>query len=458
MNIPSQQPSRPTRAHRTVRDDGVALMSVILVLVVVGALSLTLAVITINNLSSAKMAQQAGSALNASDAGVAQAITFLRENGTKKINACSPTCTTTPWGNSENGATITVSGKAGQSYEVWIEPLVKYPQNAVGFYRIHSTGLSGPHAGRTLSTDTEIAGIPVPIGFMAASINGGGASSVHRASLLSTGCVYKRSQIEFEPGAVDIVHNIPAAVHTSQIISDDQGSGKYCPGMRKPIHPTTGTPAQRYCNPLYPYDRDRNGGPLNGTSCYQQFEGRYPDSSLISSDADLFRKFNIRRTGFSRAELDLLKTTAMSQQNYYTSASGWTAPTEAHAVLYFDLTRNDPGGMVDLNNLTPQWSRAPQLAAEDPACTDSSLVIIIEGGNARLNSNSDLYASTFLISGDPYGNVTKSNGTSRYIGTLFANNLDLTGTADLHMDECFLDNPSPALSTVRPFNYRELDR
>lgn len=461
MTTPSRT-QHPTTSHvvpaRAARDEGIALMSVILVLVLVGALSLTLAVITINNLSSAKMAQQAGSALNASDAGVAQAITYLRENGTKKINACSPTCTTTAWGNSENGATIAIPGKAGQTFEVWIEPLVKYPQNEVGYYRIHSTGLAGSNAGRTLSTDTEIAGLPLPIGIMAASVNGGGNASVHRESILSTGCVYKRSKIEFAPGSIDIIHNIPAAVHTSQIISDDQGSGRFCPGMSKPIHPTTGALAQRYCNTAYPNDRDRNGGPLAGTSCYRQYENRYPESSRIDSDADLFSKFNIRRTGFTRSELDQLKTIALSQQNYYTNASGWTAPTQTHSVLYFDLTRNAPGAMVNLNGLTPRWSRQPQLSAESPACTDSSLVVIIDGGNARLNSNSDLYASTFLISGDPYGNVTKANGTSRYIGTLFANNLDLTGTADLHMDECFLANPSPALTTVRPYNYREVDR
>lgn len=450
----------PTRDHR---DSGVALLYVIFVLVLVGALTLTMTVIAVNNLSTARLSQQAGSALNASDAGVAQAVTYLRENGTKKINACSPTCTTTPWGNSADPALVNVPGKTGQTFKVWIEPLVKYPQNEVGYYRIHSTGTAGGTvanpAGRALLTDAEITGIPVPIGVMAASINGGGAASVHRESLLSTGCVYKRSAITFAPGAIDIIHNIPAAVHTSQIISDDQGSGKYCPGMKKPIHPTSGTPGDRYCNPAFPWDQDKNGGPLAGTSCHLAHEGRYPDTSRIATDAELFKAFKIRQNGFTQSQLDQLKTTAVSQQNYYTSASGWTAPTEDHSVLYFDLTKTNPGAMVDLNYLTPHWSRVPDVPVDDPAaCTDTSLLIIIEGGNARLNSNSDLYASTFLVSGDPYGNVTKANGTSRYIGTLFANNLDLTGTANLHMDECFLSNPSPALSTVRTFNYREMDR
>ena len=349
--------------HTRHRDDsGVALLTVVFVLVLVGALTLTLAVLTINNLTSARLAQQAGAALNASDAGVAQAVTYMRENGVKQLNGCSPTCATNPWGNKNSPATVTVPGKAGQKFNVWIEPLVKYPANEVGYYRIHSTGFSGTQAGRVTDVSAEIAGLPLPMGILASSVNGGGNAGVHYQSILSTGCVYKRSKIDFE--GLDIIRNFPAAVHTSQIISDDQGSGKYCPGMNKPVHPTTGAPSTRYCNPTYPYDRDKNGGPLNGTSCYRTHNGTYPESSKLATDADLYSEFNIQPDAFTRAQLDQLKTIALSQQNYYTSASGWATPTAQHAVLYFDLTRNNPGGMVDLNYLTPTWSRAPGFGSE----------------------------------------------------------------------------------------------
>jgi hypothetical protein len=115
--------------------------------------------------------------------------------------------------------------------------------------------------------------------------------------------------------------------------------------------------------------------------------------------------------------------------------------------------------MVDLNDLavTP-WNRPADLSATHPSCSAKSLVIIIEGGNARLNSNSTLAASLFLVSDDPYGNVTKANGTSTFTGNIYANNVDLTGTTDLYMDECFMANPSPALSTVTTRDYREVDR
>lgn len=439
------------------RDDtGIALITVVIMLALVSALTLTLAVVTINNLTSARLSQQAGAALNASDAGVAQAVTYLRENGTGTINKCSPTCTGEPWGNKDNPATVTVPGKAGQSFKVWIEPLVRYPANKTGFYRIHSTGTAGGPAGRTIEVDAEVTGLKIPLGVMAESVNGGGNSAVHRQSIFSTGCVYRRDKIEFD--GIDLAYGIPAAVHTSQIISNDVGSGKYCPGMKKPIHATTGTPADRYCNIQFPYDQDRNGGPLNGTSCYNRYNGVYPGTSRIVDDADLFEKFDLSPKVFTQAQLDQLKTVAVSQGSYYTSASGWSAPTRANAIIYFDLTKTDPGGMVDLNYLTPAWSRPPELDADDPECLSRSLVVIIEGGNARMNSNSQLAASTFLLSKDPYGNITKANGTADYTGTLYANNLDLTGTADLHMDPCFLANPSPLLTTVRTLNYREVDR
>lgn len=441
--------------HRTRDDQGAALMTVIMVLVLLGALTLTLAVLTINNLTSAKLSQQGGAALNAADAGVAQAVTYMRENGVKSINDCSPACTN-PWGNKNNPAIVAVPGKSAQSFKVWIEPLVKYPLYEVGYYRIHSQGIAGGPAGRSTEVDAEVTGFKVPIGIMAESVVGGGDAVVHRESIISTGCVYKRSKILFD--GIDLAYGIPAAVHSSQVINDDQGSGKYCPSMSKPIHSTTGPLSDRYCNPAYRYDRDKNGGPLAGTSCYRAFSATYPESSHIASEADLFAKFNIRPGVFTQAQLDQLKTVAISQGNYKTSASGWAAPTQDNAVMFFDLAETNPGGMVDLNDLTPEWSRLPDLIATDAACQERSLLIIIEGGNARINSNSTLFASTFLMSEDPYGNVTKANGSSKYIGTLYSNNLDLTGTSDLHMDECFLANPSPALTTVRTFNYREVDR
>jgi hypothetical protein len=76
----------------------------------------------------------------------------------------------------------------------------------------------------------------------------------------------------------------------------------------------------------------------------------------------------------------------------------------------------------------------------------------------KLNSNQQLAASVFLLSGAPYGQVFKATGTSNFIGTIYADTVNLTGTADLSMDTCFLSNVSPALLDFRLGAYRELDR
>ena len=69
-------------------ENGVALLTVILMLALVSALTLTIAVVATNNLVSARLSQQAGAAVNASDAGVSQAMTYLRQRGVRAINNC----------------------------------------------------------------------------------------------------------------------------------------------------------------------------------------------------------------------------------------------------------------------------------------------------------------------------------------------------------------------------------
>jgi len=469
-------------------ENGVALLTVILMLALVSALTLTIAVVATNNLVSARLSQQAGAAVNASDAGVSQAMTYLRQRGVRAINNCWNADGTqavgcaTAWGNASSPTTVTVSGKAGQSYKVYIKPVAPYPANKPGVYRIYSSGFAGGAAGRSVTVDARIAPLPFVYGVVAASVSGGGTADVHKESIFSTGCVYQRSKILFQ--GIDAAYGIPSAVHTSQIITDSNGSGKTCTGTNKPIHDPTLPAATKNCPvdnsgvPLYPYDEDKYGGPLTGTPCYNyarsttqfgnlpQFNDatnpvtyNYATTSYLADDAALAAKYKAKRPPFTQAQLDQLKSAAMSANTYYTSSTGWTVPAGPDAIMYFDLTATDPGGSVDLNDLAVSpWNRPVDLAANSPLCPAQSLVVIIEGGNAKLNSNSVLSASLFLVSDDPYGNVTKANGTSQFVGNIYANNVTLNGTTDLYMDECFMNNPPPALNTVTEENYREVDR
>lgn len=460
---------------------GAALLVVMMMLALISSLTLTVAVVTTNNLVSARLSQQAGSALNASDAGIAQAVVYLKTHNVRTLNGCSPSCPSEPWGNSASPKTVTVNGKAGQTFQVWIEPIAKYPANKPGIYRVHSTGVAGGSAGRSVTEDVLITPMPIFFGIVANSIAGGGDAGIQRVSIFSTGCIYKRSKIQFS--GIDEAYGIPAAAHTSQVITEDQGSGKTCPGTNKPIHDPTLTGEARYCNPAFPYDEDKFGGPLTpGGQCYDranktpangglgplpQFSDagnpiayRYLQSSLLADDAALYNRYKVTQPSFTQAQLEQLKILAMSQGNYRTSTTIAPVPSDPDSVLYIDLTAAAPNNReVDLNQLAVSpWNRPANLSATDPACESRSLMVIIEGGNARLNSNSTLAASIFMVSGDPYGNVTKANGTATFTGTISANNLDLTGTSDISLDACYLANPPPGLTTVTTKNYREIDR
>lgn len=474
-----------TSIHNLDRDErGSALLITLMVLALLTALSTTVAVLTINNLQASWRAQQAGAALNASDAGLAQAMAYLRNNGVRSLTCKSTTTTPTAcnqlWGES-NPVEVDVPGERGQAYEVWVEMVTPLTGGAGGTYKIHSRGTAAGDAVREVEATVEVTTIEVPKGIFARTINGGGDASVARESIFSTGCVYNRSKIEMS--GTDVAYGIPVAVHSSQIITDSNGSGQYCPTTNRPIHRT---PPQyqspKYCNEDYPvgnvlnrrYDQDRLGGNLTGTGCegvqtgYPAYYGQQDldgdgsadvHGSFIEDDAALFDLFGIKTPALSQAQIDQLRTIAQSQGNYWqrSGSTQWTSPDEANAVMFFDLAQLDAGGTVNLNDITG-FGRDPILAASDAACEAKSLIIIVEGGNVQLNSNQKLYASLFLTSGAPNGQVFKANGTSQFIGTIYADTVNLTGTADLSLDECFLANVSPSLLSFTTTDYRELDR
>jgi hypothetical protein len=92
------------------------------------------------------------------------------------------------------------------------------------------------------------------------------------------------------------------------------------------------------------------------------------------------------------------------------------------------------------------------------ACRPRSLLIVIDGGNVRLNGGESLAASVVLTSAAPNGKVLKHNGSAGLIGTLYADSVDLSGTAALSLDECFMSNLSPALLHADVLRYLERDR
>lgn len=460
-----------TRADRRRDDAGSALILTLMVMALVTGLATTVAVVTINNLQSSVRAQQAGSALNAADAGISQATSYLRNSGVRDL-ACSPSCSTNSWGNRTTPTSVSLTGDAGQAYTVWIEDVTPYPANDPGLYRIHSTGTASGAASRSVTADVTVTTTNLPKGVFARTISGGGSASVARESIFSTGCVYDRSKITMVPGEIDLAYGIPIGVHSSQIITLSNGSGQYCPTTNKPIHDPSKSPAERHCNTAYPYDQDKLGGSLSSTSCAST-QTTYPakygpqdldgvagndvEGSFLKDDAALFKLFDLSTPSLTQAQIDQLRTVAQSQGNYHESASGWSSPDESNAVMFFDLQGASVGDVVDLNLITG-FGRDPDVADGSAACLSKSLVIVIEGGNAKLNSNQQLAASLFLTSAAPNGQVLKANGTSKFIGTIFADNVNLVGNTEISIDTCFLANVSPALLDLSLQNYVEQDR
>jgi len=477
MSMPLRE-LRRSRPAAPNRDEGSALIITLMVLALLTALSTTVAVVTINNLQSSVRMQRGGVALNAAEAGVAQAMSYLRSSGVRNL-ACSPSCgAANPWGDSANPTTVALSGGDAE-YEVWIDELVALTPTVSGEYRIHSRGVAGTLAARDVTVDVTVSTTTVPKGIVARTVSGGGSASVQRASIISTGCVYNRSKIQFA-GTADAAYGIPPAVHSSEIITDSNGSGQYCPTTNKPIHRSgttaTDTDASTACHSSYPYDQDRLGGRLVTTdACYDarmagagdwakyfsvydfDGDGNLDPGSKIEGDADLLRIFGIRTPVLTQAQLDQLRTIAKSQGNYHRTATppagGAWAPEENHAVLFFDLAQEDPGGVVELDDIEG-FGRLPEPAT----CPDKSLIVVIEGGNARLNANRDLVASVFLTSSAPYGQLLKANGAADFIGSIYADSVDLTGDIDVSMDDCYVNNLSPALLTLTTSNYVEVDR
>jgi hypothetical protein len=446
-------------------------------LVLITGLASTVAVLTIDNLRSSWRAQQAGSAVNAADAGVAQAMTYLRSSGVRDLR-CSPSCTTNSWGNSTSPTQVELPN--GESYRVWIEPVSAYPANDPGLYRIHSSGGGGASATRTVLADVNVTTTQVPRGIFAHTISGGGSASVTRQSVFSTGCVWERDKIAMEPGEIDLAYGIPIGVHTSDYITTAHGSGQHCSETESGlIHATrSGSTVTRVpcsIDPKFRYDQDRMGGSLADTAC-SSVQTDYPtyygprnldaqadldvEGSYVKDDATLARLFNLRDPALSPTQLDQLRSIARAQNNYWTSSTVWSTPDEANAVMFFDLTKGtDLGGTVDLNKINDTaFGREAGLLDTDPRCTSRSLLIVVDGGNVKINSDQRLYASLFLTSSAPYGQVVKANGTAEFIGTIYADKVNLVGTFDASMDKCFLANTSPALLDFRVGSYREDDR
>lgn len=456
------------RRPRQDRETGAAMITVLLMAALLTAFAVAAIGVTSSNLTSSTSDRQAASALSVSEGGIAQAVAYVRSKGVLEIK-CAPNCgATNPWGESaEDGdgqPSMVVSLAPNERYNVWFETLqpMDQPKKRPGVYRIHSVGISEPGPGsRTIEVDIEVKPFEYPIGLFSNNLTAGGSSGIHYMSVFSTGCVNDRDKLDFG-GNIDLVYGIPAAVHSSANITESNN----CPGASNNIHG-----ASQRCNTTYPYDQDINGANPVPAPCLNMFAGPpvYPGTSLITSATQMGQTYEYNISGLSSSQLDLLKGISQEQNNYFTNTTAIPAPIAngtsplKNPVLYYDLQGASVGGMVDLNDISQTLYGRPTsvfVDADSPTCAPKGgVVVIVKNGNVRLNSNTILQAAIFALGPAPNGNVTKSNGGAQLIGTIYAvNQFDLTGTAEIKMDDCYLENMPGPLLDINTKNFREDDR
>lgn len=449
--------SRTARTPCTPRDQGAALVLTLFATTLAMVVGTTILSVTVSNLRSARLSQDAAAALDAADAGLAQASAHLRTYGVAG-----------GYGTAAAPREVDLPGDA--SYRVWVEPVAPLPAHNPGRYLVHSTGYAGDGV-RTIEAEVAIGTRPLglPLALFARSFDGGGNGAVYQESILTTGCVWSRGHIDVS--GMDVAYDIPAAVHSSQYVSESNGGNSNCGPSSGAIH------RAGRCHSSYPHDQSvQGGGPLAGTDCATAATS-YPDyygqrdldqdtstdvhGSWIKDEESLRRLFSIPEKPFTDAQLDHLRAVARAQGTYWTS-NAYTTPTPAthpHAVLFFDLTAGgNTGQRVDLN--MDGWSRPFGAAVGSSECKDQSLLVVVVGGDAKINANTRLVANIVLTSPAPYGRMNKLNGGAELIGTVYADSIDLTGTGDVKLDDCFVHNLSPSLvdTTLTLTDYREVDR
>lgn len=469
--------------RRHADDQGIAMITVVIMLAMLTGIGVTSFALATNNLRNAKADRVSATALSNAEAGVGQAVAYLRRSGTGGLK-CSPNCgVANPWGeepaeiDGDAAPSTVVTYNATEAYSVWFTRLQEpdIPARKPGVYRINSIGTSRDGKRQTRVV-VRVAPFEFPLAVYADGVEAGGNGAIQTESLITKGCLYRRGNVKFS--GVDPVNNIPAAAHSAQYITDTNGSGPTCPSSdSKNIHkggPCNGT-ATSSTVAGYPFDQDRQGGDLTGTPCLRKGPVRYPGSdpdyattSKIVDADDLAKKFRFNLEGLTAEQLDQLRTAAREQGFYTTSDPSIPSVLQAanavttypNPVLFYDFQgAANIGKLVDLKQFSDSYGRATPLEATDAACTPAGVIVVVVNGDIRLNAGQTLVGSVFAMGGAPgTGRVNKANGNSRLIGTLYARSLDLTGTADINLDRCFLQNLPGQLLGVTTDTFAEVDR
>ena len=424
------------RISRRVRggDNGAAMMIVLLAGAVLTASAIVAVTVSSANLRNAGRDRVSSGALNAAEAGVAEAVNYLRTALSGDLS-CSPNCAGNPWGNSTTPQqSVMPDGATATVYISVVQPFSP-PAYKQAVYRINSTGRSGQGPGQRIIQQTVTGTpVPIPIGVYANTITMNGTPQTFQESVFSKDCIRGRNQMNFG-SQPDAYFGIVPAAHSTKWISTGNGS---CDGSNNNNIHKNGV-----CNPAYAYDQDAQGGPVS-SPCAP------PGNTSLFTQADL----DGYGRGLTQSELERLRTQAKSQGNYWTSATSWTAPnpaTSRSAVIFFDV---GPNATVTIQNELDGW-------AWDGSCasTPRTLIVVVNNssvgsGGLTINANGSLAGALFVQRGQ-----LKFNGTITWTGTLFADSIQQwNGNATSQLTSCFLANLPGGMMDITPTRFREVDR
>jgi len=417
------------------RDEGVAMVTVLLVGVMLLGIGVAAAGMSIANLRNAGRDRVAGSAMGSAEAGIADAISYLRTASATSLN-CSPGCSSNPWGNETTPQAVTYPDGGSAEVYITVDQAFAPPTSMSAVFTIHSDGTAGSGPGRRILEQTVTAEpLSFPIGVYANEIALNGTPQTFQESVFSKECISGRNKMVFD--GTDIYHGIPASAHSAKWISEKNSPCD--PDENDNIHEDDA------CNSAYPYDQDAQGGPTTD-----------PDCAGVPGGTSYFDQAALDTYGrpLNANELAVLRATAQSQGQYYQNTTAVTPPDPSvypNAVLFFDV---GPDQTVSIQNELDAYDWDGDCA--NPVRT---LVIVVNNssvgsGGLKLNANADLAGAMFVQTGN-----LAFNGTATWTGTMFSNTISQwNGNATSQLTACFLQNLPAGLMSVTTTTFRELDR
>jgi hypothetical protein len=275
--------SQRARRSQAVRDEsGAALIITLMVILLVGTLAGTVTSVTITNLQSSQHAQQAGVAVNAADAGLSEGVSYLRTNGVSAL--CGKPTSYTP-----------STGVFNQAFDLATKTCVNSEQLGTRVAGRPYSVLIVTEVSQTLqfrggSPSTPRDSAPEkPAGVSQRQLRWQerGAQGLLRASDHGRWKHHRQSEHLLDRMRLQAIEHHddrhrclrpPVAVHTSRIITDDQGTLPTCrrAGWRSRDQSRDVT---AFGAPLYPFDQDALGGDFpSGSPCFAA-RASYPKSA-----------------------------------------------------------------------------------------------------------------------------------------------------------------------------------